>query len=189
MKIVVLILVLTWSVEVTALIAILTKHYFVKNVIYHVFNIVQLILVTNFFLEINKPGHHKILRRINYVIWPVLGTGNVVLFQPINGLNTNTLMLESFAVISMSLWTIYVALKQSDTTNIFNNLFFWVSFLLLIEWSSTFFFWAFVKLLNRNDWPYMKTATNACNVINIITYTGIGIILLLSRKKTSIENI
>jgi hypothetical protein len=80
-------------------------------------------------------------------------------------------------------------LKNDKVNNIFLSPYFWLCVIWLVEWSSTFFFWAFIKILYHSHWQYMNLMLNFNNIINIIVYAGIVTVLLYYPKKSiAIEN-
>lgn len=183
MRMLLLMLIVTFIIEIAAPIAVTYKYIYLKNVLYHFFNVVQLIIIALIFIKINKPYHHKKLLILNFSLWPVLGLLNIIFLQPSNGLNTNFLMLESLAVITLSLYTIYRLLDSDSNSNIFRHPYFWLSIIWLVEWSTSFFFWAFIKILNRYQWKYMKLAININIIVGILVYTSLALVLLLYPKK------
>ena len=93
-------------------------------------------------------------------------------------------MLESFNIITLSLYAIYCMLKNEGSDNIFRYTHFWIASIWVVYWSITFFFWAFVKILYKSHWQYMNAVLTGQVIVSITTYTAIGIVLLLNNKKT-----
>jgi hypothetical protein len=111
------------------------------------------------------------------------GVGNILFFQPLSTLNTNMIMLESLCFVTLSLYFIYRIIKQDLAENILYYPHFWMCIIWLVLWSSSLFFWAFVKVLYRGHWKYIQTAMHCEAIINAIVYTGIGTVLFYADGK------
>lgn len=187
MRFVVILLFTSAFFELVAYLSLKAEKYTIKSVSYHVSSVVEIILVTQFFLTLIKPLRYAILVRISYIAWPLLGILNAIFLQPVGALNTNMLVVESFSIITMCLYTIYLSLKMNAVDNIFFNPHFWICILWLVFWSGTFFFWSFIKVLYQNGWKYMDLVLNLQIIINIILYAGIATVLFLYPKMKTIE--
>ena len=165
--------------EMVSYIALETGNVFIKGVVYHIYSIIEIVLITWFFLLRIKPHHYRLLLLINFVGWPIVGVLNMLFLQPVDGLNTNMLMLESFVIITMCLYFIYWLLKNDVVHNIFGYSHFWVSIIWLLLWSGTFFFWAFIRVLYSDEWPYLQTAVLLQGILLVITYCGFGLVFFL----------
>lgn len=186
MQIIVVWLLIIAIAELSTYIFIKTERHSTKYIVFHISSVVEMILLTAFFIRLLKPPHYALLMRINIIGWPIVGGLNILLLQPITHINTNMLMLESFSIITLSLYFIYRILKNDQTERLFNNPHFWLSVLWLILWSATFFFWAFIKILYRNQWAYVDTIMNIHAIINLIVYAGITAVLFFYPKKSYI---
>jgi hypothetical protein len=173
--------------ELATYLSFITVNYALRPPIYHLSSVIEIILVSRYFIEQIKPFHYAKLLIINYCAWPALAVLNACFLQPVTRLNTNFLVLESFSIITMSLYSIYLLLKKNLAGNMFSIPGFWISVLWLILWSSTFFFWAFIKVLYNNGWPYMNAVLAMQSIINIIVYAGIATVLFLYPKMKTIE--
>jgi hypothetical protein len=183
-RIVLLLLAMGLCSEMLAYVAVLKGKIIIKDITYHIYSIVEIILIGMFFIEAVKPYHHRKLKIVNLIVWPAMGIANIVFLQPVKSLNTNFLMLESFCIITMSLYFIYWSLKKNDKNNLFRSPGFLIALLWLVYWSGTFFFWAFIKILNGDKWPYINEAIAALGILVIITYCGFLLTFLLHPKKT-----
>lgn len=155
----------------------------IKPIVFHLSSVIEIILISAFFLRLLKPPHYASLMFANILFWPIVGGLNIIFLQPITQLNTNMLMLESFSIISMSLYFIYQMLKNDLVENIFQQPHFWISVLWLILWGSTFFFWAFIRILYKNNWTHVGTVMNLHAATNLIVYAGITSVLFFYPKK------
>jgi hypothetical protein len=170
--------------EIASYVAVHLNEIQLKGGIYHCYSIVEIVLVTLFFLEAVKPYRHGKLKIIAVVLWPVAGILNVMLLQPVISLNTNILMLESFSIITMSLYLIYWLLKKNSNENIVKNPHFQLAIVWLVYWSGTFFFWGFIKVLYSDRLPYLNTAITLQSILLLVTYIGFLLIFLFYPKNT-----
>lgn len=160
------------------------KEFGVRNAFFHIYSILQLLLVSLFFIFTIKPYHYRKLAAATILLCPLIGILNIVFFQPIDKLDTNMLMFESFIINTMSLYLLYRQVKSKKAQNIFKYPHLRIALLLLLQWSSTFFFWALVPVLDDSNWEYLKLATYIHAIINILVYSGIALVLY-TQSKTS----
>ncbi|MCB0695942.1 MAG: hypothetical protein KDC07_01175, partial [Chitinophagaceae bacterium] len=57
-----------------------------------------------------------------------------------------------------------------------------ITLLLLLLWSTSFFFWAFIAVLYKEGWAYTEIVSYTHLTINIIVYLGIGITLFYNSR-------
>ncbi len=187
MKVFISLLVITLIAEFISYKLYNAKKYEEKNSAYHIYNVIEAVIITTYFLRLYYLPKRKLLLYLSLIIWPVIGIMNMLFLQPITELNNNMLILESFAIITMSLYSIHRIVKNSYLHNIFNYAHFWLAVVLLIGWSSTFFFWAFIKVLYGNDWPYIDIVLNMHIIICILVYAGIATVLFFYPKMKKLE--
>lgn len=154
-----------------------------RYIIYHVFNMIQAILFTTYFIYTIKPRHPRIAIMTGVIFWTLTGVLNIAFLQPLHTLNNNMLMVESFCFITMSLYVVYQLIRQDDFGNFIRQQNFHVAVLCLLLWSSSFFFWAFVRVLYRGQWQYVRIAIYAQGSVNILFYLGTISLLLFHSKK------
>ncbi len=188
MKIIVWGLIITFLSEIAGYIAINTHKYELRYTFYHFYDIIESVITTSYFIFAFKPVNPIKLMKINALIWPVIGIYNMLFLQPINVLNTNMLMVESFVFISLSLFSIYIIIRQDKVENIFKFPHFWMAVLYLISWSTTFFFWAFVNSLYKGEWKYSDVATYLQSIIEGLFYLGTAATLYLYNRKMEIND-
>lgn len=190
LRIIVLLLVAISISELLSFIAIEFKKYALRYLIYHVYSVIEVFLQTLFFIYAIKPRNIKQCILLSTWMWPAIGLLNMLFLQPWNQLNTNMLMFESFATITMCLYFIYWLVKEDVVKNIFRHSHFIVAILLLLLWSGTFFFWAFVKVLYKHYQSFYYILDYAQNIINIVVYGGIGAVLFFYKplKLRTVEN-
>jgi hypothetical protein len=141
--------------------------------IYHVYTIIALILISRYYLKTVRVFKYKVSSYAVAVFWSLIGLLNLY-FQPINILNSNTILIESIVVIFMSLHCLYLILINNEILDVLSYPHFWVWTGLLLIWCSTFFFWAFFDELIKSKAPYKDLLLSLQIIINILGYTGIS---------------
>ncbi len=184
-KILLLLLAITTTSEFVCLIRI--ESHLGKAPIYHVYSVIEIILTTAYFLKTIKSYHFPAKFIISSVIWLLLGILNVIFLQPIYKFNSNYLLLESICTIAMSLYTLYTMLVNDTIHNVLKYPHFWTWSLLLLLWSSSFFFWGYYEVLTQKGWAYLPAAANTQAIINILVYFGIGLTFLFYPKTPQTE--
>jgi len=152
-------------------------------IVYHIYNPIQFFLFSvyyNILISFFKKFNIGLLIGASGV---ALSIFNSVFFQkPYTQFNTYFLIVESILIIGMTLTYFYDFLNSDNVTKDITTSDFWISCLLLIFWSFTFFNWlaeaTMPQIIDQNiEWVrYMNW------FINIITYGGIGLILLFYNK-------
>lgn len=169
--------------EITAEVLRQLEYYDERYTLYHIYAVIQLILLTFFFVASLK---HTITIQLKFSVL-ILSTFtallNIWLLQPIYSINSNFLILESLVVNTFSLYYIYKQLRSNSTTYLFQNPNIQLAILLLILWSTTFFFWAFIEVLYHEGWRYTSIIINAHIIINILVYAGIAAVFYFYPKK------
>jgi hypothetical protein len=150
-----------------------------NRLIYHVFSIIQFLIICWYY-------HRSIMLFKRYPIALILGVAGFV-FGVINGVyyqrnqfNTNFLIVESTLVIAMTLLSLYELLASDDDIDLIKHPQFRFSCLLLIFWSFTFTYWLMQTIdstIGSITWIAILV-----NVINIICYSGFGLVFLSFRK-------
>lgn len=171
------------SESITYLLFWLEEHKF-RNVAYHILSILQLILISMFYIEAIRLKQPRQYIMLAIVVSFTIGMLNIYLYQSIFMLNSYMLMFESFAIVSMSLYYVYWLIKRGNVINMFKQPHFLISLLLLLLWSGSFFFWAFISVLYEDGWAYTTVVTNAHLIINIFVYFCMGITLFHSTRKS-----
>lgn len=151
-----------------------------NRLVYHVFSVVQFLLVCWYF-------HHSLALFKRYpialiagFIGVVFGLINGIYLQP-NKVNSNFLLFESIAVITMTLVSLYEMLATDDDIDLAKHPQFWFTCLLFIFWSFTFTYWLIQvidPLIRKLPW-----VGYAVTFVNILCYTGFGLVFLTFRKK------
>jgi hypothetical protein len=154
-----------------------------KAPVYHIYNVIEIILTTAYFLKTIRSYHFSSLMLATVIVWPTLGILNCIFFQPLNKFNSNILLLESICIIAMSLYSLYKMLLNDTMYNVLKYPHFWIWSIQLIYWSSSFFFWGYYEVLMQKGWKYMESFAVAQAIINILVYIGIGLTLLFFPKQ------
>lgn len=188
MRMIVAFLLLTCGSELCSYFLSTNKNFDTRDAVYHFYNIIQAFLISAYFIFAIKPEKNFKILIASAVVWPIIGILNALFLQPINSLNNNMLMVESFAFVTMSLYLIYRILQNEGIMNIFSYPHFLIAVLFLLLWSTSYFFWAFVKILYTAKWQHMQSVMYLQAVVNIIFYSGIGLVLFFYPKNKPIEN-
>ena len=152
-----------------------------KAFTYHIFTIVELILIMYYhaYFLYQSPSK-KILIAIP-IFCLILGIGNLVFLQPWKTMNTNMLMTECVLCIGMSLNALYILLKtEADDRVPYTHFLIWASILVMM--TGTFFLWASFENLFVNNKSYKRLLQEIHAIINIIAYIGICVALIIYPK-------
>lgn len=152
-------------------------------VVYHIYNPVQFLLLCKYYnsiISFFKKYNTGIVIGITGIILSVLNS--TFLQNPMTSFNTNFLVLESILIIGMTLCYFYDFLNTTHTTKQFATSDFWIACLLLVFWSFTFFTWAAGIALSLVISDYMFWIRYMMYAINIITYSGFGLVFLFYKK-------
>lgn len=182
LRFIVILLILTVMSETTSYILVELEEYGVRYSMFHIYSILQLILITLFFIYATRPFHYRKQIAITIFACPLIGVLNIVFFQPIDKLNTNMLMLECLIINTMSLYFIYWLIKHS-VQNLFKSSHFQITLTLLVLWSSTFFFWGLIPVLDDDNWAYINIIGHIHAITNIVVYGCIALIIYYYPKK------
>lgn len=170
-----------WLLVITLVNEIATRLY-KKEPIYHIFTIFEFSFIYYYFLKTVLVKYYKWIFLFVIILWIVLCVLNMIFLQPFNHLNSNMITLEGFITIGMSLYALYKILINDKIESIITYPHFWFWAFFLVYFSCTFFFWPCIRVLYRNKSIYYNFVIYSQIIINILIYTGIGIILQLYPK-------
>lgn len=180
-KIIIVLLILTSISETLAYF--FSTSYKNNLFIYHIYNPIQLFILSvfyNFTISFFKRYN------IGYIIGTIGLLVSIlisVLFQnPKTEFNTYFLVLESILVIGMTLSYFYDFLNTTHKNKQFTTPYFWITCLLLIYWSFTFFRWSVGVAIPSISMKNTMLINYMMYFINMVTYTGFGIVFLFYRK-------
>lgn len=176
-----LFIVLTTIVEISALIIKLNNSH--NTLLYNIFSVIQLSLVTLFFQSAIKVFQRNnigwIVICVSFITWII----NAIFFQDITKiLNTYFLFYESLCIVGMSLFFFYDSLLNDSHYSVLTPYYIFTS-LLLLFWSVTFLYWIlFLNLYSiipqeKNSWLNIFLRT-----ISLITYLGFGLVFLFYKR-------
>jgi hypothetical protein len=185
MKVIATLTIISGANEIMAYVAIAGGKTELKNIIYYIYGIVEILMANYYFIILLNPKNKKLAYWLCTTIWLGINALNAILLKGYGSLNTNIIMLESLNIITLSLYAIYCMLKDSASDNIFRHTHFWMATSWVVYWSITFFFWAFIKILYKNHWQYMGPVLTGQVIVTIIIYAGTGLLMLLNNKKTT----
>lgn len=157
-------------------ITIIAPYFKTKNPTYHFYNVVELSIITIYFLKTIKK-YTRSLSLFLICIACVLGLANCMLLQPIETMNSNFITVECFLIIGMSFYALYKMLVN-DNINLQTYIHFYFWIVLLYYFSATFCYWSLIKILYKNHSIFYDVAEYTQIISNIATYLGIGICLL-----------
>ncbi len=187
LRFIVVLLFITCISEIASYLSYMNGRYELRGAIHHIYNTIQAILLTAYFVFAIKP--HRPTRYIiaGIVFWPLAAILNIALLQPLKGVNSNMLMLESIAFIAMSLYTIYTLFMKDKTGSLLRHSDLRIAVICLFMWSATQFFWATIKILFSNHWRYTNTIMDAHAVLSLLCYLAIAMVLYTHPKMKKLE--
>lgn len=153
-----------------------------KQIVFHVFSILELMLISFYFSASVLTGSKRIMYAIIGIVLPTLAILNACLLQPIHTLNSNIITLECFLGIAMALFAFYKFLIDDAIKKITHYIHFWIWVVYFIYFSGTFCFWSFIKFLYHTNAHYFEIASLYLHIANFTYYLSFGIIFLLSHQ-------
>jgi hypothetical protein len=158
-----------------------------KSYFYHVFNLLQLMLITVYFANTIKFRNKGVIALVcfSYFVLEVL---NVIFLQPLAKLNTNFISLECLLVVPMALYTLFKILIDDSVEKIQAYVHFWLWTILLLLFSSSFFFWQFVVYFYKHNMLFYNISNYVHQIANLILYTGILFVFLYYPKMVRDES-
>lgn len=108
----------------------------------------------------------------------LLAIANTLFLQPIHTLNSYFLLFEGTCIISMSLYAFYLMLDD-EQVRIMRSPHFWICYILLFFWSITYINWAMYRILGERVAVAMPYIGAILWFINMATYVGLGLVILL----------
>lgn len=148
-----------------------------KSPAYHVYNVIEIVLITKYFLYTinNKNRAIFVLLCLLYIGVEI---GNDLLYQPIRKFNSNFIIFECLLIIPMALYSLYRIQLNDGIEQISRYVHFWFWTCLLLFFSSSFFFWPFVVYFYKHNQLYYNISSYTHLIMNLIVYTGMFITFL-----------
>ncbi len=163
----------------------LTFKYKNNSFSFHFFNVIELYLITMYFLCLLQPKKIKIYILFISFFYPLFEYLNIIYLQPLSTLNSNFITFETFLTIGLSLYSLYRLLLKDLVNPILKYSHFWFCSIILMYFSCSFCLWPLIKMLYNQKSSYYRIAINIHVVINIFTYLGLGLTFLFSPKMLS----
>lgn len=173
----------TTMFELIAYILLRLEYYSLRPLVYHISALIGIIITSQYYIDLISPFRRKTMSIVSVIIWTILALLNTLLLQPVDDFNSNYFVLVSFSVITMSLYSIYWMIKKNHNQRLFNSAHFWVSVIWLTFWSSSFFYWAFIKVLYGEHWEYVSIVDTLQIVLNVIVYAAFAAVFHFYPKK------
>ncbi len=136
--------------------------------VHYWFSIGEIVLTTLFFIEVNKMKSKRLWIIVTTAIWLLIGLINISRNSH-DHLNTNFLLLESFCIIIMSLYTLFNFLKSETEVQILRNTSFLFVCTQLLLWSGSFLFWGMGIYLIKQGWN-AESIKQYHLILNILVY-------------------
>lgn len=144
---------------------------------YHVYNVLQLMVITWYFLH-TVHLRNKVLYIFSCVLYVGIEIGNDILYQPLRKFNSNFIIFECLLIIPMALYALYKILVNDDIEKMNRYVHFWFWTFLLVFFSSSFFFWPFVVYFYKHSQLYYNISSYTHLIVNLIVYAGIFVTFL-----------
>ncbi len=148
-----------------------------KAPVYHFTAIVSLYIVTCYFISLSVVRNRKVLLVTIGTVLSVVGLLNCIYFQNIHTLNTNTLRLRCIVVAVLCVLYYYRVFINDSIVSVYNHSHFWITSLLLIIYSFTYFFWSYIVVVYLKS-SYGDITQTVQILVNTIAYGSFGIIFL-----------
>lgn len=112
----------------------------------------------------------------------IVAIANAKFLQPLYEYNSNFLLFEGFCILSMSLFAFYRILENEEVI-IFQTPHFWICCILLFFWGITYANWSLYTVLIAKKLDVIPYIGLILLYINIMTYLGFSIVLVLLPKR------
>lgn len=140
-----------------------------KSPVSHIYSIVELSFIAVYFLFTVQRKPRIAAIALCILLSTAFATGNLMFFQSWKEYNTNMLMAESVIISALALIALFRLVNREDIRKLKSYPHFRIWAILLISWTGSFFFWAFL--------PYMKYANSdyyqVVRICHAIFYIGI----------------
>ena len=106
----------------------------------------------------------------------ILGILNTLWLQKLTALDSNFLFLECILVVSLSLYSIYRFALADDDLKLYQQVHFWIAFILLFDQCASLSSWGFYDKFEAEDAAKAVILDESVLTINIITYISFCIL-------------
>jgi hypothetical protein len=147
--------------------------------VYHFYAPVMLGILTSYFSEqlemLKKKGLGFVI-----VIGGIIGAvANAYYWQPLKEWNANMVLFCGLCIIGMCLLYYRKLFLETGSRSPVANIHFWITSILLLFWSATFFIWAVLQVLLLNGmFETLNTLYLIIWLMNIVTYLAIAVTFL-----------
>lgn len=177
-KMIIFLLGLTFVAESAAYVA--AAKFQTNMFVYHIFAPVQLLVLGMYFDNaVFKQRKVGLMTSIFGIAVAIL---NTIFLQPFQTLNSNFLLFEGLVIMAMALYA-FQKILANERLDIYKHEHFWFILLLVFFWSMTYTVWALYAILGMKKIFLMHIISVMILVVNIITYFGIGLVLLIFPKR------
>lgn len=148
---------------------------------YHIYGLIQYVLLCSYYIYAT-PIKNK-YAKIAIISFGILVSiiNSLFIQNPFKVYNSNVTAFSSFVLMLLSLNALYVLL-ESDEIDIMNNPHFWITTILLIFWSFTFFYWVIGTKLNDATIKGRQWLDVIFMSINYLAYSGFAVVFWLYPK-------
>lgn len=184
-KFIALYLLVTFLTETSAIIGTI---YFRYNIaIYNSYSLIQFILLSYYFFTINKNLIPSNYQKAITVIGVIFYIANHLLLQDfVHEPNSNFLAFESVVMVGFILLSYYNQLNEKSAKSTL-TIHFWICAILLTFWSFTLIIWLIGYSITELSIKIHLLLNYLMYTINIITYTGFGLVFLFYKKLQPVE--
>lgn len=149
-----------------------------KTPVFHTYAVIHIAVLSYYFVRSNSLKTYSWTLPIFAAFSILIGVSNLLFFQPIKTLNSNTILFDCFLSITLSLSSLLLIAKNDVIKDIFTFPHFYIWTSTLILWTSTFFFWALLSHLH----PYKDTLNLLQTILNILIYGIIAFVFFKTKR-------
>lgn len=178
---------IVWYLLISALtnlvVVSLAMNHFNNMPVFHVFTVLEFIILTLFFRELSNNPKAIMLFNILLVAFPVFAILNTAYIQPIHTYNSISRTVESLLLIGFSLASFYTMLGQNHPLNKQSKNLMWINAGMLCYFSGSLFLFIFSKYIMKD-----VTANKVAWIIHAVLvaaflYTMITVYLIKSKNQ------
>lgn len=178
---------LYWMMVVTLTAELMTTFWpHSKSKIYHFYNLLEIVLITWYFLQNIQFRNLKVFA-IASTFYVAIEICNTLLYQSLAKFNSNFIIFECLLVIPMSLYSLYKIMINDKIDKLQSYVHFWFWTAMLVYFSSSFFFWPFVVYFFKHNKLYFDISSSMHALVNQVFYTIILIVFVKYPKMTRDE--
>jgi hypothetical protein len=149
--------------------------------VYHVYGVVQYLLISTIYYGLSKQAFAKRVNAVSAAIFIAFAIFNSIIYQPVHEFPSNMLQLSSILLTFQSLSMFRDMLLAPLELNIFIQPVFWVNTMFLFFNVTTFLFFSFLNYFRRHHLD-MALLTGVIYFANMIYYGGLGTLLYFESK-------